>query len=188
MSDEGNSLAGPERPDLNNGEREGHEPRHGRTIRTAAALIVGLVVAAVALAAIGCRNDANRGLDAKVTKLGTVEVTARLIEIPGKFLPNDGLYNYAFVLKYEVLEIHRGQVDRKQIAVGHYNPLKPRPKVGDEFFPDLGGDLKKFRAGDVHRMALHVPLDDHALIGVVDRYHTEDKGPLYWAVWTNLAN
>ena len=47
---------------------------------------------------------------AEVGKLGGIEVTARLVEIPGEFLPNDNFYNYAFVMKYEVLDVHRGEL------------------------------------------------------------------------------
>lgn len=133
-------------------------------------------------------SPADLGIDEKVTKAGSVEVTGRLIEIRGKFLSNDGLYNYAFVMKYKILEIHRGEVDAKEIFVAHYNPLKPRPQVADEFYPDIGGTLKKFRAGNVHRMALEVPIDDHYIGGIVDRYFDQKKGPIYWAVWTNLTN
>ena len=60
-----------------------------------------------------------------MTTLGSVEVTGRLLEIPGEFPAND-LYNYAYVLKYQVLEVHRGTVDAKEIFVAQYNPLKPR--------------------------------------------------------------
>ena len=157
-------------------------------------IVVGLFVVAatiggaVALMTNRQSSPADLGIDEKVTKAGSVEVTGRLIEIRGKFLSNDGLYNYAFVMKYKILEIHRGEVDAKEIFVAHYNPLKPRPQVADEFYPDIGGTLKKFRAGNVHRMALEVPIDDHYIGGIVDRYFDQKKGPIYWAVWTNLTN
>lgn len=133
-------------------------------------------------------SPADLGIDKQVTTVGSVEVTGRLVEIRGKFLPNDGLYNYAFVMKYEILEVHRGEVDAKEIVIAHYNPLKPRRKVADEFYPDIGGTLKKFRAGDFHRMALEVPIDDHYIGGIVDRYFDEKLGPVYLAVWTNPAS
>jgi len=158
--------------------------------RIAITLLVIAVIIGVAVALV-TKNPAGpteRGRDDKVTSLGSAEVTGKLIEIRGKFLPNDGLYNYAFVLKYHILEVHRGNVEAKEIVVAHYNPLKPRSSVADEFYPDIGGTLKRFRAQDIHRMALDVPIDDYYIGGIVDRYFDERKGEIYWAVWTNLAN
>jgi hypothetical protein len=122
-------------------------------------------------------------VDKEVTSLGTAEVTAQLVEIPGKFPPND-LYNYAYVLKYRVLKVHRGQVPAQQIFVGQYNPLKPRATVEDDGSGKVGGHLDAFRAGDVHRMALDAPLDQFWMGGIIDKYFNQ-KGVRYWAVWTN---
>ena len=156
-------------------------------LRVAMVLVAVLIVSAGAVAfTISRRGGGNDpGIDGNVTTIGSVEVTARLIEIRGEFLPNDNLYNYAFIMKYEVLEVHRGQLEAKEIVVAHYNPLKPRPTVADEFYPDVGGRLKKFRDGDTHRMALEVPLDDYYIGGIIDRYFKEKKGSIYWGVWTN---
>ena len=156
-------------------------------LRLALVVVAVLVISAGAVAFMLNRSDgaSDSGIDANVTARGSVEVTARLIEIRGEFLPNDNLYNYAFVMKYDVVEVHRGQLDAKEMVVAHYNPLKPRPTVADEFYPDVGGKLKKFRDGDTHRMALEVPLDDYYIGGIIDRYFQEKKGPIYWGVWTN---
>lgn len=129
---------------------------------------------------------AESGVDEQVRSLGGVEVTARLIEIPGKII-DDPLYDHAFIFKYEVVTVHRGEITAVQIAVAHYNPAHPRSKAGDEFYPQIGGTLRRMRADDVHRMALEVPLDDHYIGPIVDRYHEEEKGPIYWALWTNEA-
>ena len=157
-----------------------------------ALVVVGVLIVSAGAVALTMNRRGNPGVDEYVTTLGSVEVTARLIEIRGEFLPNDNLYNYAFVMKYEVTEVHRGQVKAKEIAkniiVAHYNPLKPRPTVADEFYPDIGGKLKKFRAGETHRMALEVPIDDYYIGGIVDRYFQEKKGPIYWGVWTNQVS
>jgi len=115
--------------------------------------------------------------------MGTVEVKARLVELPGKFLPKKGLYNHAFILKYQVQETIRGPVGSDTIFVAHYNPPQPRSSVADEFFPKLGGSLQRFRAGDIHHLALDVPLDDHYIGAIVDRYHAVEKPVVYWAVW-----
>ena len=122
-------------------------------------------------------------VDHEVTSLGTAEVTARLVEIPDKFPPND-LYNYAYVLKYRVLKVHRGQVSGPEILVGQYNPLKPRATAADDGSGKVGGHVESFRAGDVHRLALDAPLDQFWMGGVIDKYFGQ-KGVRYWAVWTN---
>jgi len=165
---------------------------HGASMKLRIVVVLFVVVAAIGGAVALMTNrpsgPSDLGIDEKVTTLGSVEVTGRLIEIRGKFLPNDGLYNYAFVMKYKIVESHRGEVDAKEIFVAHYNPLKPRPQVADEFYPNIGGTLTKFRAGDVHRMALEVPIDDHYIGGIVDRYFDEREGSIYLAVWTNPTN
>ena len=135
-------------------------------------------------ATVGTPAEGDAGADEQVTTLGSAEVSARLIEIPGKLL-DDPLYNHAFIFKYEVVTVHRGQIEAKQIAVAQYNPARPRSDASDEFNPQIGGGLRRFRAGYVHRMALEMPLDDHYIGPIVDRYHEEEKGPVYWALWTN---
>jgi hypothetical protein len=128
------------------------------------------------------------GEDANVTSLGTIEVTARLVEVPEGAIFKRDLYNYATVLKYEVLEVHRDAVADKTIYVGHYNPFKPRSEAADKRVPGIGGDLNAFQAGDVHRMALEASIDDHYMGGIVNKYFGQDTGPLYWALWTDLAD
>ena len=133
-----------------------------------------------------CNSPMQTGADREVTTLGTVEVSARLIEIPEPFPPND-LYNYAYILKYRVLKVHRGKVDGDEIFVAQYNPLKPRSSAQDELSGKIGGDLKTFRAGDVHRMALEASVDEYWMGGVIDKYFHK-SGVRYWAVWTNLES
>ena len=135
---------------------------------------------------VSCKNKPDAAADTSVTSLGSTEVTAELLAIPGEFPPND-LYNYAYVLKYRVLTVHRGQVKQgEEILVAHYNPLKPRASAADENSGNLGGTLQRFKAANVHRMALEAPLDQHWMGGVIDKYF-DQKGTRYWAVWTNLA-
>lgn len=143
------------------------------------------VLSLLCLAALAsCGRRGASGADKEVTTLGSVEVTARLTEIPGTLPPND-LYNYAYVLRYQVLEVHRGKVPQTDIFVAQYNPLKPRAAVQDDVSGRVGGNLDAFRAGDVHRMALEAPADQYWMGGVIDNYF-EKKGVRYWAVWTNL--
>ena len=138
------------------------------------------------LSAASCAKKADTGADDKVTTLGSVEVTAQLEEIPGE-VRNDPLYDYAHVMKYKVLQVHRGKVDKDTLYVGHYNPAKSRDAVADARVRQIGGNLRQFRVGDVHRMALEVPIDDYYMGGIINKYFGEVNEPIYWAVWTNRA-
>ncbi|MBM3290246.1 MAG: hypothetical protein FJY92_08860 [Candidatus Hydrogenedentes bacterium] len=133
-----------------------------------------------------CSKPAASAPNPKLSTLGTVEVTARLVDTGGEFPPND-LYDYAHVMKYEIVEVHRGQVDGNVMYVGHYNPLKSRAGVADERVKDVGGNVAKFVEGDVHRMALAAPIDEHFLGGIVNKLPESEKGRIYWALWTDRA-
>src|SRR4030095_5118171 len=54
-------------------------------------------------------------------------VTAKLVEIPSKFPPDD-LYDYAYVMRYEV---QGGPLDKQTILGGHYKPRQARDKIED---------------------------------------------------------
>ena len=125
--------------------------------------------------------------DDHVKTMGTIEVEAELMEIPGEFPPNK-LYDYAYVLKYKVIAVHRGTLDSDVIYVGHYNPLKPRDRVTDKRVQGIGGNLRSFKAGERHHMALENSIDDFYMGGIINEYHGEVEGPVYWAVWTNRAS
>jgi len=146
------------------------------------ALLVALSL--TALTAVSCVKKADTGADLKVTTLGSVEVTAELVEVRGDLI-NDPLYDYAHVMKYKVLQVHRGKVTAETIYVGHYNPARPRDSVADARVQQIGGNLKTFRVGDIHRLALAVPIDDYYMGGIINKYFGEIKDPIYWAVWTN---
>ena len=142
-----------------------------------------VAVAALAVVLTACSKSPANEVDTEVSTLGTAEVTAQLVEIPGPFPPND-LYNYAYVLKYKVTKVHRGNVPEAEILVAQYNPLKPRERAQDDVSGKVGGHVTSFRAGDVHRMALESPLDHFWMGGIVDKYFATG-GTRYWAVWTN---
>jgi len=154
-----------------------------------------VLIGSLLLLVAGCGTQPNDGSDPNVATLGSIEVTARLVEIPGleewggKFPPNDVGYDYAYVLKYEVEEVHRGEVDGKTILVAHYNPLKPRDEAADARCPDIGGTVRRFRVGDVHRMALEPSIDDYYMGPMVNKYFDtpEGEGSIHWAVWTNAV-
>lgn len=152
-------------------------------IRARSCLLVGLA-GCLCLCGVSCRQRPDEGADAEVIKRGSIEVTAELVEIPDKF-PDIPLYDYAFVLKYKVLEVHRGELAAEVVYVGHYNPLKPRATAADARVKEIGGDVKRIRARDVHRMALEAPIDDYYMGGIINKYHGRTEGPIYWAVWTN---
>jgi hypothetical protein len=118
---------------------------------------------------------------------GSIELTARLVEVPDGAIFKRELYDYATVLKYDVIEVHRGKVEGQTIFVGHYNPFKPRAEAADQRVAKIGGNLKSFRAGQVHRLGLEVPIDDHFMGGLVNKYFGQETGPIYWAVETNLV-
>jgi hypothetical protein len=156
-----------------------------RTSRT----VVGNLLLAVGLMAAACarRREGAASPDPELAKRGSIEVTAKLVEIPEGAIFQRELYNYATVLKYQVLEVHRGNVKGQTIYVGHYNPAKPRSEVADRRVQDVGGNLKSFHAGEVHRMALEGSMFDHFTGGILNKYSGEDTDPIYWAVWTNLV-
>lgn len=146
-----------------------------------------LTLVASAACCASCAKSVQTGEDTEVTSRGSVEVTAELTEIRGEY-PNLPNYDYAFVMKYRVLEVHRGKVDGDTIYVGHYNPHKPRSAACDARVEGIGGNLVRFQPGDVHRMALEVPIDEYYMGGIVDRYFKDKTGPIYWAVWTNQSS
>lgn len=147
-----------------------------------------LIGLSLLLAACGQKNS-NAGADAQVTTRGTVEVTAKLVEVPEGAVFKRDLYDYATILKYEVVTVHRGAVGKgSTIFVGHYDPWKPRAEAADKKVKDIGGNVREFRAGDLHRMALESPMDDSFMGGIVDKYFGKRSGPAFWAVWTNDAD
>jgi len=155
--------------------------------------VLGSLLLSVAAVAAGCAETRNGGTpspDPELANRGSIELTAKLVEIPEGAIFERELYNYATVLKYEVLEVHRGNVKRSTIYVGHYNPWKPRSEAADRRVQDVGGTLKSFKAGDVHRMALEGSITDHFSGGILNLYAREEleTDPIYWAVYTVLVS
>ena len=123
--------------------------------------------------------------DPHLATRGTVEVTARLEEILEGAIFKRDLYDYATVLKYRVVTVQRGTVDGDTIYVGHYNPWKPRAEAADKRVQDIGGNVRQFQAGETHHLALEVPIEDHFMGGIVNKYFGQTTNVIYWAVWTN---
>jgi len=137
-------------------------------------------------------NRVETGEDENVRRLGRIEVTARLVERPEQF-PNLGAYRYTYVLRYQVVKVHRQDPDGKymlipgeEIFVGHYKPWMPRSQIKDSDWGDtpLGGELDQFVTGEVHRMALDYELQDLAPSGALD-YCFPPATNRFFAVWTN---
>ncbi len=148
--------------------------------------VLTVVLLSLVLLSISCAEKTPTAADPNVAIRGSVEVTAQLEEIRGDLI-DDPLYDYAHVMKYKVLQVHRGKVDKDVIYVGHYNPAEPRSSVADARVQEIGGNVKQFRVGDVHRMAMEVPIDDHYMGGIINKYFGEVNDPVYWAIWTDRA-
>jgi hypothetical protein len=134
----------------------------------------------------GCGAPApDDGASPDVTTQGSIEVTAKIIDIAGEFPSND-LYDYAYVMKYEILETHRGEA-AGTLFVGQYNPLKKRAEAADKRSGKIGGNVTRFRVGDIHRLALEPNIDEYCMAGIVNKYADIEPAEttLYWALWTN---
>jgi hypothetical protein len=160
------------------------------TMRTARRVLLS-ILATLALMAPACSEKTHvpsgMGPGPERARLAPIEVTARLVEVPAGAIFKRELYNYATVLKYDVIEVHRGKVKGQTIYVGHYNPFKPRSEAADRRAPDVGGTLKSFSAGQVHRMSLEESMFDQFTGGILNLYSAEDTDAIYWAVWTELV-
>lgn len=116
----------------------------------------------------------------------TLIVKARLIEIPGKFPPND-LYNYVYIMKYQVISIEKGNYANKEILVGQYNPLLSRTQVKDKMDKYVDGNVTKFETGSIHRLVLIRHIDSVWKDAIEDNYFDLDLDK-YYALKTDLAS
>ena len=149
--------------------------------------LLGLVLLAFILGSCGKNSGPNpTALDPQLATNGSVEVTAKLVDIPEGAIFKRDLYDYATVLKYEVVKVHRGKVEGKTLYIGHYNPWKVRAEAADKRAPNMGGNLRQFQPGQVQRLALDVPIEDFFMGGIVNKYFGQTTNTIYWAVWTNL--
>ena len=148
--------------------------------------MVGVACALLFLTSCGKGPSSNQQTpDPHLASLGSIEVTAKLTEIPEGAIFKRDLYDYATILRYEVQQVHRGSLTNRIIFVAHYDPWKPRLEAPDQRVKTIGGNLRQFRSGDSHRMALEVPVDDYYMGGIINKYFGQETGPLYWAVWTD---
>ena len=115
---------------------------------------------------------------------GTITVTAKLVEIPSKPPPDD-LYDYAFVMRYEVIG---GPLDKTSILVAHYKPTVPRSKIKDKMKAYVGGKLRSFVVGDIHKMKLSPDLKKIWKGPLTDDFSATDRKSIrYWCLSVDPA-
>ena len=113
---------------------------------------------------------------------GSLVVTAKLIDISGSFPAND-LYNYAYVMRYQLIKVVIGTFPDAEILVGHYNPRMPREEIKDEQDAKVGGNVKSFEVGAIHYLVL-APMDE-TWTGAIEDDYFKDKHARYWALWAD---
>ena len=113
-----------------------------------------------------------------------ITVTAKLVEIPSK-LPPDDLYDYAYVMRYEV---QGGPMDKASILVAHYKPKQPRAKIKDKMKEHVGGKLRSFTQGDLHKLKLTADLKKIWKGALTDEFAATDrKSVRYWCLEVDPA-
>lgn len=113
-----------------------------------------------------------------------LEVTAKLVEIPSKFPPDD-LYDYAYVMRYEV---QGAAPDKSSILVAHYKPRQPRSKIEGKMKGFVAGKVRSFNEGDVHKLKLSPDLKKIWKGPLVDEFKATDKKSVrYWALLADPA-
>jgi len=116
---------------------------------------------------------------ARADDAGVISVTAKLVEVPSKPPPDD-LYDYAFVMRYEVIG---GPLDKSSILVAHYKPLIARSKIKDKMKPYVAGKLRGFAQGDVHKLKLSPELKKIWKGALIDDFaSTDHKSVRYWCL------
>lgn len=147
---------------------------HSKERRLSRQAFTSLLLLAIASASVNAFADAGPPL----------EVTAKLVEIPSK-MPPDDLYDYAYVMRYQV---QGGALDKQFILVAHYKPLVPRSKIKDKMKDQVGGKLRSFNQGDVHKLKLSADLKAIWKGALVDEYAaTDHKSVRYWCLQVDPA-
>jgi hypothetical protein len=116
-------------------------------------------------------------------KNDTLIILARLVEIPGKFPPND-LYNYVYIMKYRVLKVVKGTYTAGEILVGQYNPRIPRKQLHDKMAANVLGNVTAFEVNAKHKLYLIRHIDQVWKDAVEDDYTDSDMDK-YFAVKTD---
>lgn len=103
----------------------------------------------------------------------TLVVVARLVEVPGKFPPND-LYNYVFIMKYRVIKVLKGSYAPQDILIGHYNPLIQRGRIKGPMALFVKGDVGGFEVNAVHTLVCVKPIESIWKDAIEDDYPDSD--------------
>jgi hypothetical protein len=135
----------------------------------ARSVIAHLSTLTLLLACVGALALRASGSHAQATS-EVLMVTAKLVEIPSKPPPDD-LYDYAYVMRYEVIG---GPLDKTSILVAHYKPLLPRSKIKDKMKAYVSGKLRSFVQGDVHKLKLSPELKKIWKGALVDDFGATD--------------
>jgi len=113
-----------------------------------------------------------------------LDLTAKLVEIPTKF-PPDELYDYAYVMRYQVVG---GAMDGQSIFVAHYKPRQPRAGIKDQMKKYVSGKVRSFHVGDVHKLRLAPNLKAIWKGALVDEFAaTDHKSIRYFALVADPA-
>ncbi len=113
-----------------------------------------------------------------------IDLTAKLVEIPTKF-PPDELYDYAYVMRYQVVG---GAMDGQSILVAHYKPRQPRAGIKDQMKKYVSGKVRSFHVGDVHKLRLAPNLKAIWKGALVDEFAaTDHKSVRYLALVADPA-
>ena len=100
-------------------------------------------------------------------------------------MPPDDLYDYAYVMRYEV---PGAPPDKRFLLVAHYKPLVARSKINDKMKARVGGKLRSFNQGDVHKLKLASDLKSIWKGALVDEYAATDrKSVRYWCLAVDPA-
>jgi hypothetical protein len=134
------------------------------------------------IAVLACLLSASA--PAAAAEPASIDVTAKLVEIPTAFPPDD-LYDYAYVMRYQVTG---GPLDKQMILVAHYKPRQARSKIKDKMQPFVHGKVRSFSAGDVHKLKLTPDLKKVWTGALVDEFSATDrKSVRYWCLEADPA-
>jgi len=109
-------------------------------------------------------------------------VEGKLTEVPGK-MPTNDLYSYVYMFKYKVIKVVSGDLKKKEVLVGVYNPLIARGQVKDKMMAKAKGNVRSFKAGDKHTLKL-IPLEGNWDGAIEDEYF-DDESERYLAIEVN---
>jgi hypothetical protein len=158
--------------------------RHPGWRRDAFRAAVGVLVSAALTSPVRAAEPAPPAAAPAPASAGNLAVTAKLVEIPGKF-PDDELYDYAYVMRYVVVG---GPMDKQPIFVAHYKPKQPRGAIKDKMKTVVSGKVRTFHQGDLHKLQLTGDLKSVWKGALVDEFSAVDrKSTRYFALVTDPA-